>query len=86
MRNERLGGALLIIIGLALIVGSFFTLNQPLFASRFPLFWGIIAIGFCACSIGFSQIRARILAMPFITGTVICAGMFFARIIMFVLF
>ena len=81
----RGASVLLIILGLALIVGSFFTLNQPLFKSSFPLFWAIISAGFCSCSIGFTGIRSRFWSMTFIFGTVVCSAVLFIRMIMFVL-
>lgn len=83
--NQRFGGVLLIILGLALIVGSFLTLNQPLFETSFPLFWAMISAGFCSCSLGFTGIRTRLLSLPFITGTVVCSAIFFVRLIIFVL-
>ena len=83
--NQRFGGVLMIILGLAFIAGSFLTLNQPLLESSFPLFWAIISAGFCSCSLGFTAIRARVLSKFFIFCTIVCSAIFFVRIFMFLL-
>ncbi len=77
MRNNTFGGVLLIILGLALIAFGVFTLIEPLFATGFPLFLGAIAAGCCSVALGFSNLRARLWAAPFMLLTVISAGVFF---------
>lgn len=76
MRNS-LAGILLIILGLGLIALGVFTLIEPLFKTGFPLFLGAIAAGCCAIGMGFSVLRARVWAAPFIFLTVLTAGAFF---------